>query len=155
MFHWKTKKTHHLIYESHSEYPGKGSTSITKKNVVMALLHKPGSQVMMRKTEMPKRKDRWALYCQKQESHNYNEQPSRNGSQGSVYVQSCTGWGRSKFTVVSTQEFLLYYYCIIFHADNCRPTFAPTCGVIKMINGIWRLSGKIRWKQTGILRSLY
>ena len=40
------------------------------------------------------------------------------------------GWGKSRFIVVSMQneEFVLLLlfinYCIIFHRNNCKPTFA-------------------------------
>ena len=43
-----------------------------------------------------------------------------------------TGWGKSRFIVVSTQNtkfiFVLFiHYCIIFHVNNCKPPFAPHC----------------------------
>lgn len=43
-----------------------------------------------------------------------------------------TGWGRSRFTVVSTQntEFilvLLINYCTILYTNNCKPSFVPPC----------------------------
>ena len=47
-----------------------------------------------------------------------------------------TGWGKSRFTVVSmwhTEFFLVLLfinYCIIFHRNNCKPTFAPPCILI-------------------------
>ena len=40
-----------------------------------------------------------------------------------------TGWGKSKFTLVSMQkQFMLVLfinYCIIFHMNNYKPPFAP------------------------------
>ena len=44
-----------------------------------------------------------------------------------------TGWGKSRFTVVSTQnmQFILVLlfinYFIIFHTNNYKPTFASPC----------------------------
>ena len=43
-----------------------------------------------------------------------------------------TGRGKTRFTVVSTRnpEFILVLLLInyiIFHINNCKPTFAPTC----------------------------
>ena len=40
--------------------------------------------------------------------------------------------GKGSFTVVSTEiQFILVlvfiHYCIIFHTNNCKPTFAPPC----------------------------
>lgn len=46
-----------------------------------------------------------------------------------------TGLGKSRFTVVRRQntEFVLILkfinYCIMFHADNCKPILAPPCRV--------------------------
>ena len=40
------------------------------------------------------------------------------------------GWGKSRFTVMSTctqSLYLIISYCIIFHMNNCKPTFAPPC----------------------------
>ena len=41
-------------------------------------------------------------------------------------------WGRSRFTAVICETqfilvLLLINYCILFHMNNCKPTFAPTC----------------------------
>ena len=50
-----------------------------------------------------------------------------------------TTWGKSRFTVLSTQntEFILVLfinYRIIFHMNNCKPTFAPPCMPISWFN---------------------
>ena len=48
-----------------------------------------------------------------------------------------TGWGKSRVTVVSTQNTvyscIIINCCIIFHM-NCKPTFAPPC--------MWKLFSK-------------
>ena len=51
-------------------------------------------------------------------------------------VASNTGWGESRFPVVSTRSMecilvlLCISYCIIFHRNNCKPTLAPPHTVI-------------------------
>ena len=50
-----------------------------------------------------------------------------------IYIKEYTGWGKSRFTVVSTwnTEFIpasFFNYCI-FHMNKCKPTFAPPCVV--------------------------
>ena len=46
-----------------------------------------------------------------------------------------TGWGKSTFTIVSTWNtgfilVLFINYCIIFHINNYKPTFAPPCTLL-------------------------
>ena len=43
------------------------------------------------------------------------------------------GWSKNRFMVVSTQNCIfLYYYLllIVFHMNNCKPTFAPPCIIV-------------------------
>ena len=40
-------------------------------------------------------------------------------------------YGKSRFAVVCETQFILILlfinYCIIFHRNNCKPTFVPPC----------------------------
>ena len=43
------------------------------------------------------------------------------------------GWSKNRFMVVSTENCIfLYYYLllIVFHMNNCKPTFAPPCIIV-------------------------
>ena len=53
-------------------------------------------------------------------------------------VKRNTAWGKSRLTIVSTwnTEFvleLLFTYCIIFHTNNCEPTFVPSCNLVWLL----------------------
>ena len=56
-----------------------------------------------------------------------------------MYIYTYTGFGKSWFTVVNmgNTEFILVLLfiscCIIFHVNNCKPTFAPLC-----VRSMWR-----------------
>ena len=44
------------------------------------------------------------------------------------FLFKSTGWGKSRFTVVSAGSGVYccsIIYCIVFHLNNCTPTFAP------------------------------
>ena len=54
----------------------------------------------------------------------------------SVAILPRTGRGRSTFRVVSTEFiFVLLFinYCIIFHTNNCKHTFAPHCVIMDIM----------------------
>ena len=49
-----------------------------------------------------------------------------------LYLKNDTGWGKVGLQLeVYETEFILVLlhinYCIIFHTNNCKPTFAPPC----------------------------
>ena len=44
-----------------------------------------------------------------------------------IKKQANTGWGKSRSKIVSTRNIVyscIINYCIIFYANNCKPTFA-------------------------------
>ena len=48
-----------------------------------------------------------------------------------------TGWGKRRFTVVSMRnKAYSIIKCIIFHMNNCKPTFAPPCICHRELVGI-------------------